>query len=248
MFDEEGIEYKTNCEVLNINHDNKRIKTVETSEGNLDADLVVSNADPSHFYENILKIAPKKIFNKKSILKHSMGLFVFYFSTKKIYSDVQHHTIIFNKRHKELLDDIFDNKVYINDPSLYLHRPSATDRKTFKIAAILFMFLRQWLIIKVIYWNEKGEEFCQHVISILSDTVLPDLKSNLVDQFFVTPDYFENELNSFNGSGLAYSLFSDNLLILDTQINLKNSTIYILLVQAVTQEQVYRGIILCKSY
>ena len=127
LFDEEGIEYKTNCEVLNINHDNKRIKTVETSEGNLDADLVVSNADPSHFYENILKIAPKKIFNKKSILKHSMGLFVFYFSTKKIYNDVQHHTIIFNKRHKELLDDIFDNKIYINDPSLYLHRPSATD-------------------------------------------------------------------------------------------------------------------------
>ena len=40
LFDEEGIEYKTNCEVLNINHDNKRIKTVETSEGNLDADLV----------------------------------------------------------------------------------------------------------------------------------------------------------------------------------------------------------------
>ena len=52
-------------------------------------------------------------------------------------------------------------------------------------------------------WSEKGEEFCQHVISILSDTVLPDLKSNLVDQFFVTPDYFENELNSFNGSGFG---------------------------------------------
>ena len=51
--------------------------------------------------------------------------------------------------------------------------------------------------------NEKGEEFCQHVVSILSDTVLPDLKSNLVDQFFVTPDYFENEFNSFNGSGFG---------------------------------------------
>ena len=204
LFDEEGIEYKTNCEVLNINHDNKRIKTVETSEGNLDADLVVSNADPSHFYENILKIAPKKIFNKKSILKHSMGLFVFYFSTKKIYSDVQHHTIIFNKRHKELLDDIFDNKIYINDPSLYLHRPSATDKKNIQNSCDSFYVLAPVANNQSnIDWNEKGEEFCQHVISILSDTVLPDLKSNLVDQFFVTPDYFENELNSFNGSGFG---------------------------------------------
>ena len=56
-----------------------------------------------------------------------MSLFVIYFSTKKIYNGVQHHTIIFNKRHKELLSDIFDKKIMIDDPSLYLHRPLSTD-------------------------------------------------------------------------------------------------------------------------
>ena len=204
LFKEEGIDYKTNCEVLNIHHHNNRIKTIETTNGNYEADIVVSNADPSFFYESILNIKPKKIFNKKSLLKHSMGLFVFYFSTKKIYNDVQHHTIIFNKRHKELLDDIFDNKVYINDPSLYLHRPSATDKKNIQNGCDSFYVLAPVANNQSnINWNAKGEEFCQHVINILSDTVLPDLKLNIVDQFFVTPDYFETKLNSFNGSGFG---------------------------------------------
>ena len=107
---------------------------VVTNHGDYHADLVVSNADPSYFYKSLLRKSPKKIFNKPYVLKHSMGLFVFYFSTSKIYDDVQHHTIIFNKRHKDLLKDIFDNKVYINDPSLYLHRPSATDKKNIQYA------------------------------------------------------------------------------------------------------------------
>ena len=79
------------------------------------------------FYEKVLCKTPVKISNKPSILKHSMSLFVIYFSTKKIYDGIQHHTIIFNKRHKELLSDIFDKKIMIDDPSLYLHRPLSTD-------------------------------------------------------------------------------------------------------------------------
>ena len=57
----------------------------ETNDGNFSADLVVSNADPSMFYEKVLHRTPSKISNKPSVLKHSMSLFVIYFSTKKIY-------------------------------------------------------------------------------------------------------------------------------------------------------------------
>ena len=115
-----------------------------------------------------------------------MGLFVFYFSTKKIYHDVQHHTII-STRDKELLDDIFDNKIYINDPSLYLHRPSATDTINIQNNCDSFYVLAPVANNESnINWDEKGDLFCQSVINILSETILPDLESNIVDKFFVT--------------------------------------------------------------
>tara|TARA_B100000902_G_C27268803_1_gene895140 strand:+ start:131 stop:1045 length:915 start_codon:yes stop_codon:yes gene_type:complete len=204
LFNKKDIEYITDCEVIAIDHDKNKLKSVVTNHGNYDADLIVSNADPSYFYKSLLRKTPKKIFNKPSILKHSMGLFVFYFSTNKIYDNVQHHTIIFNKRHKELLKDIFDHKVYINDPSLYLHRPSATDRKNIQNNCDSFYVLAPVANNESnIDWNLKGDEFCGHVTDILEESVLPNLKSNIVSSFYVTPDYFQKELNSFNGSGFG---------------------------------------------
>ena len=204
LFDEEDITCNFNTEVVEIVQDKNRISKVITTTGDYDADIVVSNADPSYFYSTVLKTKPRKIFNKPKILKHSMGLFVLYFSTKKIYTDVQHHTIIFNKRHKELLDDIFDNHSYITDPSLYLHRPSATDPKNMQNKCDSFYVLAPVANNESnIDWNAKVSSFCQNIIDILSEDILPDLDTNIVDKFFVTPDYFENDLNSFNGSGFG---------------------------------------------
>ena len=56
-----------------------------------------------------------------------MGLFVWYFGTKRRYPAVDHHTILLGPRYRGLLADIFDRKVLAEDASLYLHRPTATD-------------------------------------------------------------------------------------------------------------------------
>jgi phytoene desaturase len=122
--------FETNCEVIEIENIIIISTQFVTNNGVYQADLVVSNADPSYFYQRFLKRTPKKIFNKPIHVETFYGIICFIFLNKKtIYDDVKHHTIIFNKRHKDLLDDIFDKKVYITDPSLYLHRPAATDKK-----------------------------------------------------------------------------------------------------------------------
>ena len=56
-----------------------------------------------------------------------MGLFVYYFGSKKKYNDVAHHTIYFGDTYEKHLDKIFEKKVLSDDISYYLHRPSATD-------------------------------------------------------------------------------------------------------------------------
>ena len=56
-----------------------------------------------------------------------MGLFVLFFGTKKKYTEVKHHTILFGKEYKKLLAKIFDGKSLPKDLSIYLHRPTATD-------------------------------------------------------------------------------------------------------------------------
>ena len=74
-----GVECLTNQEVVNIESKNNQIKRVITNDSSYDADIVVSNADPTYFYKRILKHNPSKLSNNPLILSHSMSLFVLYF-------------------------------------------------------------------------------------------------------------------------------------------------------------------------
>ena len=204
LLTEIGVECCKNTEVTKIINTNKEITAVETNNGLFKADLVVCNADPSMFYDKVLQKKPKKISNKPSLLKYSMSLFVIYFSTKKIYKKIQHHTIIFNKRHQELLEDIFVKKIKIDDPSLYLHRPLATDPKGQQFESDSFYVLAPVPNnLSNIDWAIYGEKFKNIVFDILDEFALPNLKNNLVDSFYITPDYFEKELNTHVGSGFG---------------------------------------------
>jgi len=197
------VEIKKDTEVQQIITKKNKVVGVETPQGLINCDGVVCNSDPTYTYKNLLGYKSKKLSNNFN-LKHSMSLFVLYFSTKKIYKDVKHHTIIFSKRHYELLNDIFNKKLFIKDPSLYLHRPSATDpsmiqknNDTFYVLAPVPNNLSN------INWQDRGKDFSSIIIEILENKAMPKLSSNIVDSFYITPDYFENEMNTYAGSGFG---------------------------------------------
>ena len=203
LLENNQVEIKKNTEAQKIITKNNKVIGVETSQGFIKCDGIVCNSDPTYTYKNLLGYKPKKISNIFN-LKHSMSLFVLYFSTKKLYKDVMHHTIIFSERHYELLNDIFNKKLFIKDPSLYLHRPSATDpsmiqknNDTFYVLAPVPNNLSK------INWEDRGKEFSNIIIEILERKIMPELSSNIVDSFYITPDYFENEMNTYAGSGFG---------------------------------------------
>ena len=198
-----NVEIKKNTEAHKIVVEKNKVIGVETEAGVIKCDGVVCNSDPTYTYKELLGYKPRKISNNIN-LKHSMSLFVLYFSTKKIYKDVQHHTIIFSKRHYELLNDIFNKKIFVNDPSLYLHRPGATDPSMIQNDSDTFYVLAPVPNnLSNIDWDKKGSEMSKIIINTLQEKIMPDLKKNIVDSFYITPDYFEDELNTYAGSGFG---------------------------------------------
>ena len=204
---EEKIEILKNSEVTSINFDKNKIKSIIiNNHKELEANNVICNADPPSVYEKL--IVNKKIntfFNwKKKRMDYSMGLFVYYFGTKKVYKEVEHHTIKFGNKYKEHLEDIFEKKKLNNDISYYLHRPSATDKSMAPEGNDCF-----YVLVPVpnnqsnINWSIEGDKFKNLVIDKLEKTLLPDLKENIIEDFYLTPDYFEKELNTKYGSGFS---------------------------------------------
>ena len=204
---EQGIEVIKGNEVKNITYNNDKIQGVKLdNHKEITADYVVCNADPPAVYDKLLnQVSNNRIFNwKRKRMEYSMGLFVYYFGTKKVYEKVEHHTIKFGNKYKEHLDDIFNNKKLNNDISYYLHRPTATDKSMAPDGHDCF-----YVLVPVpnnqsnIDWLTEGNKFKDLVIEKMEKTLLPNLRENIVEDFYLTPDYFEKELNTKHGSGFS---------------------------------------------
>ena len=127
LMERQGIKLQMGADVDEIILDGKRATGVRMNSGEtLNADIVVFGGDPETCYKHLLPA--KKTFSLPTIKKqYSMGLYVLYFGTRKLYPDVAHHSIWMGPRFKELLTEIFDHKTMSEDYSLYVHRPTATD-------------------------------------------------------------------------------------------------------------------------
>jgi phytoene desaturase len=208
LMNEVGIKIIKGNEVKKIISKNTKITGVQLSNDNtINADIVICNADPPAVYEKLLDGNSNNsfLFNwKKKRMEYSMGLFVYYFGTKKIYENVEHHTIKFGNKYKEHLDDIFDKKKLNEDISYYLHRPSATDKSMAPEGNDCF-----YVLVPVpnnqsgIDWNTEGEKMKSLIINKMEKDLMPNLKENIVEDFYLTPDYFEKDLNTKFGSGFS---------------------------------------------
>ncbi|MDA9933334.1 phytoene desaturase family protein [Candidatus Pelagibacter sp.] len=208
LMNEVGIKVIKGNEVKKIISKNTKITGVRLNNDNtINADIVICNADPPAVYEKLLDGNNNNsfLFNwKKKRMEYSMGLFVYYFGTKKIYENVEHHTIKFGNKYKEHLDDIFDKKKLNEDISYYLHRPSATDKSMAPEGNDCF-----YVLVPVpnnqsgIDWNTEGEKMKSLIINKMEKDLMPNLKENIVEDFYLTPDYFEKDLNTKFGSGFS---------------------------------------------
>jgi len=207
LMNEEGIEVIKGQEVTNIISKNSKIEGVKLENQKIiNTNNVICNADPPAVYEKLLnQNKVNSLFEwKQKRMEYSMGLFVYYFGTKKMYPDVEHHTIKFGDKYKEHLNDIFDKKKLNKDISYYLHRPSATDKSMAPEGNDCF-----YVLVPVpnnqsnLDWKIEGEKMKNLVIDKMEKTLLPNLRENIVTDFYLTPDYFEKELNTKFGSGFS---------------------------------------------
>ena len=205
---EENIKIIKGAEVTEILTENKKVKGIKINNSKIiNSDYIICNSDPPNVYNNLIKSKEDYNFLFKQKMKrmdYSMGLFVYYFGSKKKYDHIAHHTIYFGETYEKHLDKIFEKKILSEDISYYLHRPSATDPNMAPNGQDAF-----YVLVPVpnnlskINWIKQGDKFKELVLDKMDKTVLPGIKENVVSDFYLTPDYFEIDLATLYGSGFS---------------------------------------------
>jgi phytoene desaturase len=203
----QGIEVKLNTTVRRIHVDDGVATGVTLVDGaSIAADVIVSNADPAHLYGAMIppEAQATSARLKLAAAEFSMGLFVLYFGTTRQYPNVAHHTIWLGERYRELLADIFHDKVLSKDFSLYLHRPTATDPSFAPAGCDSFYVLCPVPNLKgAVDWAVEGPRLKARIVAALDKTILPGLSQCITSDFTMTPENFRGDYLSAHGAGFS---------------------------------------------
>jgi len=167
---------------------------------------VVSNADTAWTYRNLIAPEHRRHWTDQRVAKgrYSMSLFVWYFGTRKTYSDVPHHTMVLGPRYRELLHDIFTKHKLASDFSLYLHRPTATDPGMAPPGCDTFYALSPVPHLDSgTDWQHQAEPYRRAVAEVLDRTMLPGFEAELSASLVTTPQDFQDRLLSYKGAAFG---------------------------------------------
>ena len=209
---EQGGSIHLNSEVKEITYNRKNVTGVKLKDNrSFEANIIISNSDPSYTYNELLKKKEKKRWTSKKFKnkKWSMGLFVWHFgtkNTKNMWPDVGHHTILHGPRYSGHVKDIFINGVLSEDMSLYIHRPSVTDPTcapencdTFYVLSCVPHLGHSNPII----WEKEKEKYLKKVAQFLDNRLLPGFQKTLVESHVMTPNDFGKNYLSPMGTGFS---------------------------------------------
>jgi phytoene desaturase len=209
LFEELGgeIRLETEASAIDIDPTSGRARGVVVAGGErLSADAVISNADVAFTYRTLVpaSVRRKNTDRRLDRLRYSMSLFVIYFGTDRRYEDIAHHEILMGPRYEGLLRDIFDRKHLAQDFSLYLHRPTATDKSLAPPGC------DSWYVLSPVPhlggntdWASASQAYRDAIMEYLERRYLPGLRKHIVSELRVDPRYFQRALNSHLGSAFS---------------------------------------------
>jgi phytoene desaturase len=170
-------------------------------------DAIASNGDVVHSYGLIRRhrrgaTVARRLRRKR----HSPSLFVLHIGTRGTWPGVPHHSLLFGPRYEGLIEDIFEGGRLAQDPSLYIHHPSATDATMAPegCSTIYALAPVPHLGNVSIDWASAALVFRERILDILEDRLLPRLRERIEIAFHYTPEDFADDLNAHLGS--AFSL------------------------------------------
>lgn len=209
LFEDLGGTLELNADVASIDTNGNRATGVRLQDGrHFAADCVASNADVVHTYAKLLAEHPRGRQEGRRLKgkRFSNSLFVIHFGLKRPQPQLQHHTVCFGPRYRELIQEIFHGHTLAEDFSLYLHAPCVTDPSLAPPGCSSHYVLSPvpHLGNAPIDWEVEGPRYRDRIFEYLEAHYMPGLREDLLTCRIFTPNDFRDELYAYQGS--AFSL------------------------------------------
>ncbi|MFP8957275.1 phytoene desaturase family protein [Natrialbaceae archaeon A-CW3] len=207
-----GVEYETGRSATEIKGSTGSF-LIETPDGPLTADYVVSNADYAHTEQALLS-PERRGYDADywASRTYAPSAFLLYLGVEGDVPDLAHHTLVLPTEWDDHFAKIFDEPAWPDDPAYYLCVPSKTD-DTVAPEGHSNLFVLVPIAAGLEDTPELRESYRDLVLEDIADNTGTDLRDRIVfEQSFCVED-FTDRYNSYAGTalGMAHTLRQTSL-------------------------------------
>ena len=198
LMEKNNVKLLDNCTVEKINttiqDGKKQIHSVLTSQGIFDSDIVINNGDSGN--TNQLLGKP----NLEKVDDYSMSGYVLMLGVKKKFNSLEHHNILFSKDYKKEFNNLFKERCFPEEPTVYICNSSKTD-PTAAPDGCSNLFIMANAPASNLDWTKFDTEKARASVIETLNVHNIHLKDNEIEvEKCLTPNYFKNQHLSIGGS------------------------------------------------
>lgn len=208
-----GVNIITDSEVINIELNNKKVTGVNTNNGLLKCDILLSGAD-YHHTESLLpenyRQYSETYWDKKTFAPSAL---LFYVGFNKKLKNVSHHTLFFDTDFEEHAKTIYDTKKWAEKPLFYASFPSITDDSSAPQNKESGIFLIP-IAPDIEDTNDIREHYFSQLIQRVEKITGESLKEHILFKESYCVNNFKEDYHSYKGNayGLANTLLQTHVL------------------------------------
>jgi len=206
-----GVNIRLKAAVESIVIEGKRTTGVRLANGEyLSADIVVSNADLTYTYKNLVASEHRKRLPDKKIdaLKQASSALLFYWGVDHPLVGMLHHNVYFSEDFKHNLEEIFHAKKLPDDPAFYLYIPTKTDPQLAPAGKhVLYVLVPVPNLSAEVDWTAATKQIKARVLERIKTIMHVDVAPHIETEAVFTPEDFLTKFNLTDGSAFGLSHF-----------------------------------------
>jgi phytoene desaturase len=214
LAEERGVVIKTAAPVAEIDIEAGKVSGVRLESGEqINADIVISNADLPYTYRNLINgNAPKEYSSQKlDRMSYACSGYILYLGVDQPYPHMRHQSLYFSEDYKANLDAIFHKKTLPEEPSFHLSIPTATDPSLAPDGhSAIYVLAPMPNLSAGIDWDQAAPIVREKLLNQLERIIEPRIREHIVWEREYRPTDWENDVNAELGT--AFGSFSHGLM------------------------------------
>ena len=194
-----GVKFHLNSDVTKIEIKNNKVIGIVTSEKFIETETLISNSDVYSTYGKLLNDKHSRSAKKYDRLEPSSSALVFYWGVNVKSDNLEIHNILFSKNYKKEFNELFNEKSYPTDPTIYIYISSK-----FANSDAPESHENWFVMINAPYRDNTSDlnynQIKEKILQKIKNVTGYDIKDKIICEKIMTPADIEQQTGSYKGS------------------------------------------------